>query len=250
VNTQIASPHLGVRIQYRHAALHLDVTFELTQPWTVLFGPSGSGKTTVLRSIAGFVQPQDGFIVGREGEVFFDRDKAIVVPPHKRAIRTAGQAARLFPHMTVRQNVAIGTRWYSKPEDEKELVERILRVFDLSSMADRMPRELSGGEGQKAALARAAASAVTCDRAILLLDEPFTGLDVKVRDQLIVRLREWLIPWKIPVLSVTHDVAEAFQLGDEVIKIAEGKVVAQGPAEVVLAEERKRLLAQLGSSSA
>jgi molybdate transport system ATP-binding protein len=116
-------------------------------------------------------------------------------------------------------------------------------------MRDRMPAELSGGEAQKAAVARAVASAaIGLERNVLLLDEPFNGLDLRVRDELLIRLRDWLAVWKIPVLSVTHDVAEAFQLGAEVIKLAEGRVVAQGPVEVVLAEERARLLAQLNGA--
>jgi molybdate transport system ATP-binding protein len=149
--------------------------------------------------------------------------------------------------MNVRRNVRLGTRWHSKPADTDQLVDEVLQLFDLGAMSERMPRELSGGEAQKAVVARAVAAAATNrERTVLLLDEPFNGLDLRVRDVLLARLRDWLAVWKIPVLSVTHDVAEAFQLGAEVIKIAEGKVVEQGPVEVVLAEERQRLLQQLG----
>lgn len=237
---------LAVEFRLCQGVLDLDLRFVVQQPWSILFGPSGSGKTTVLRTIAGFVKPPSGRIVAFDGRVLLDSGEGVFVEPHLRPVRTAAQGARLFPHMTLRDNIAFGTGWRSKPADADQLVDDVLGLFGLRGMWNRMPRELSGGEGQKAAVARAVASAVTSDKTILLLDEPFSGLDLRVRDELLARLKDWLAGWKIPVLSVTHDVAEAFQLGAEVIKIAEGKVVEQGPVEVVLAEERKRLLAQLG----
>jgi molybdate transport system ATP-binding protein len=111
-----------------------------------------------------------------------------------------------------------------------------------------MPRELSGGESQRVSVARAVVAAATFrgpGPALLLLDEPFSGLDLRLRDELLLELHAWLARRKIPVLSVTHDVGEAFQLGAEIIKIAGGKVVAQGPVGDVLAEERRRLMEQL-----
>jgi molybdate transport system ATP-binding protein len=240
---------LAVQFNLCQGSLDFDVCFALRQPWTVLFGPSGSGKTTVLRTVAGFVKPPAGRIVAFEKKVLVDGAAKAFVPPYLRPIRSAAQGARLFPHMTVRKNVLLGTGWHSKPADTDQLVDEVLGLFELSALGNRMPRDLSGGEAQKAAVARAVASAATgVERNILLLDEPFNGLDLRVRDELLARLRDWLAVWKIPVLSVTHDVAEAFQLGAEVIKIADGKVVAQGPVEVVLAEERARLLAQLNAA--
>jgi len=240
---------LTVQFSHCQGNLDLDVRFALQQPWTVLFGPSGSGKTTVLRTIAGFVEAANGRIVAFDGRVLLDSAAKVCVQPYLRPVRSAAQGARLFPHMTVRDNVSFGTQRYSKPDDTNDLVDKVLGLFELRALWNRMPRDLSGGEAQKAAVARAVASAITgSDRTILLLDEPFNGLDLRVRDELLARLRDWLAVWRIPVLSVTHDVAEAFQLGAEVIKIAEGKVVEQGPVEAVLAEERKRLLAQLNGS--
>jgi molybdate transport system ATP-binding protein len=245
--TSAEGAKLAAQFQLRQGCLDLDVHFVLREPWTVLFGPSGSGKTTVLRTIAGFVKPATGRIVAFDESVLLDCAPKIYVPSYRRPVRTATQGARLFPHMNVRRNVRLGTRWHSKPADTDQLVDEVLQLFDLGAMSERMPRELSGGEAQKAVVARAVAAAATNrERTVLLLDEPFNGLDLRVRDVLLARLRDWLAVWKIPVLSVTHDVAEAFQLGAEVIKIAEGKVVEQGPVEVVLAEERQRLLQQLG----
>jgi molybdate transport system ATP-binding protein len=238
---------LTVKMQHRVGTVSLDVSFALTQPWTVLFGPSGSGKTTVLRTIAGFTRPDAGRIV-RGSDVLVDHEAGVFVPAHQRPVRSAGQTARLFPHMPVRANVLFGSGWSSKPDEGIELADQVLELFRLSGFAERMPRDLSGGERQRVSVARAVVSAVTFrgpGTALLLLDEPFSGLDAAVRDELLTELRAWLVRWKTPVLSVTHDVGEAFQLGAEVIRIADGRTVQQGPVGEVLDEERRRLMEQL-----
>jgi molybdate transport system ATP-binding protein len=242
---------LTVTMGHRVGAVSLDVSFALTQPWTVLFGPSGSGKTTLLRAIAGFVRPDAGRIV-LGSQTLLDSEVKVFVPAHDRPVRSAGQMPLLFPHMTVRANVLFGCGWHSKPDEGLKLADQVLELFRLGGFAERMPRELSGGEQQRVSVARAVVSAVTFrgpGTALLLLDEPFSGLDIAVRDELLLALREWLGRWKTPVLSVTHDIGEAFQLGAEVIKIADGRVVRQGPAGVVLAEERMRLMEQLRGGS-
>lgn len=241
---------LTVQIEHRLGALPLDAKFSLMQPWTVLFGPSGSGKTTILRSIAGFVKPDSGQIASRR-EVLFDSAAKVFVAPYRRPVRSTGQTARLFPHKTVRWNLVYGNGWISKPADAMGIAEELMSSFGLKGFADRMPGRLSGGEQRRALLARAVVAAITFDgleRPLLLLDEPFSGLDIAARDDLLVELSAWLTRWKIPVLSVTHDLGEAFQLNAEVIKIAEGRVVQQGPVAEVLAEERERLLKQLSAS--
>jgi molybdate transport system ATP-binding protein len=238
---------LAVRMKHSVGALSYDIDVVLTQPWTVLFGPSGSGKTTILRAIAGFVRPNEGLIT-RSKSVLVDSASGVFVPAHRRPIRSAAQTARLFPNMTVRSNIVYGSGWTSKPVDAMEIAEQVMELFRLKGLEDRLPRHLSGGETQRASVARAVVSAVTFagpGTTLLLLDEPFSGLDIALRDDLLKELREWLVRWKIPVLSVTHDVGEAFQLGAEVIRIAEGKVMQQGPVGEVLAEERLRLMEQL-----
>jgi molybdate transport system ATP-binding protein len=157
---------------------------------------------------------------------------AVWVPAHERPVRWAGQAAMLMPHKTALQNVAMGGGL-------RETLDAV-RHFDLGDVWGKRPGELSGGQSQMVSVIRAAAGA---RGRILLLDEPFAGLDAKVRDELIVNLRSWL--GETPVVSVTHDVGEAFLLGAEVVRIAEGRLVAQGPVAEVLAEERKRLLGVL-----
>jgi molybdate transport system ATP-binding protein len=244
-------PHLSVQLRHRLGALQLDIAFMLTQPWTVLFGPSGSGKSTVLRAIAGFVHPDAGRIVshfyGREF-VMTDTANRVFVNPHRRSVRVAGQGAALFPHLTVRDNVAFGARSQTDGTAVTGIVEEAITRFQLRGLTEKLPSTLSGGERQRVAIARAATAAVSLDSgSILLLDEPFTGQDLRLRDELIEELRAWLALAGRPVLSVTHDVGEAFQLGTEVIKIAEGRVVEQGPVDVVLAGERRRLLEQLNA---
>ncbi len=240
---------LSVKLRHRQGSLRMAVEFRLAAPWTVLFGPSGSGKSTVLRAIAGFVRPEEGRIVCcRSERVLLSTAERIFVPPHLRPVRSAGQTARLFPSMRVRENVAYGLGWRSQSESRanaQEVVEEVLSIFRLSTLAQRRPGDLSGGERQRASVARAVVSAVTfegAERALLLLDEPFSGLDGALRDELAISLREYLARWKVPALSVSHDVGEAFLLRAEVIRIAEGRVTAQGPVEVVLGAERDRLL--------
>ncbi len=237
-------------MRHRVGGVTLDVEFSLKQRWTVLFGPSGCGKTTVLRTIAGFVRPEAG-LIEKDDLVLVDRDAGRFVPPHLRPVRSAMQTAWMFPHRSVLGNLLYGSGWTSKPHDAREIAEQVMSLFQLDELADRRPRELSGGERQRASVARAVVSAVTFQGpcgALLLLDEPFTGLDAALRDELLVGLREWLERWGVPVLSVTHDLGEAFRLGAEVIRIAEGRVAEQGAVEVVLAEERWRLLERLGAS--
>jgi molybdate transport system ATP-binding protein len=247
-STEPIAPYLNVQMRHRIGALELDVDFKLDKPWTILFGPSGSGKTTILRVLTGLVSPDEALIEctaasgrPRSAKILFnDTRTKRHLAPCERGIGFAPQQASLFPHMSVMENVGYGIKIppHGEPENRRAYLNSILETL-----------RLSGGEAQRANLARALATklavpSLSCN--LFLFDEPFTGLEAGLRDELISDLREWLSQAGIPVLSVTHDVAEAFQLGAEVIKLAEGRVVAQGPVEVVLAEERKRLLAQLG----
>ncbi len=236
-------PHLTVQLRHRVGALHIDVSFHLTQPWTILFGPSGSGKTTILRTIAGLTHPHSAKIVVAShqqstGSTLIDTSAHLAVPAHRRNIPLATQQASLFPHHTVRQQIAYGLPASQSPQPR---VEEMLSLFRITHVAGKLPGELSGGEAQRVNLARAAAAASH----LLLLDEPFTGLDLTLRSQLNQDLHAWAARRKLCVLSVTHDIAEAFQLNAEVIRLSVGRILAQGPAATVLAEDRTRLLAQL-----
>jgi molybdate transport system ATP-binding protein len=251
LSNSLSAPLLTVQIEHWLGGMPLNAKFSLTQPWTVLFGPSGSGKTTILRSIAGFVRPDSGRIESRT-QVLFDSATKVFVPAHRRPVRCAGQTPRLFPHMSVRRNLLYGNGWTSKPADVMGIAEELLVSFGLKEFADRMPDQLSGGEQRRALVARAVIAAITYDdgleKPLLLLDEPFSGLDIAARDQLLIELSGWLRRWKIPLLSVTHNLGEAFQMNAEVIKITEGRVVQQGPVAEVLSAERERLLEQLNAA--
>jgi len=237
-------PYLDVMLQHRQGALALDVVFQITQPWTVLFGASGSGKTTVLKAIAGLLTPQRSRIVSHladEPRILSDSARKVFLPPHLRPVRLGTQAATLFPHKTVRGNVA-----YGAAQAGPTLVEDALARFGLLERADDLPARLSGGQRQRVSLARAVVAAATLDgQGLLLLDEPFTGLGLAERDRMVLAVTDFLEPTKTPVLSVTHDIGEAFLLAAEVIRIADGRVIEQGPVATVLSAERERLLTQL-----
>jgi molybdate transport system ATP-binding protein len=229
-----APAHLSVQLRHRIGALQIDVAFQLTQPWTILFGPSGSGKTTILRAIAGLLRPDHARIAADQSLTLADTEAGVFLPPHMRLIPLAPRQPSLFPHMTIRENLNYGKRSSAEAD--------LLSDFRIAHIADKRPANLSGGEAQRVTLARTIA-ATGCR--LLLLDEPFTGLDLNLRDDLIANLLAWQQQHRTPILSVTHDIAEAFQLNAEVIKLSEGRITAQGPAATVLAEERARLLTQL-----
>jgi molybdate transport system ATP-binding protein len=230
---------LAVKMKHRVGGLALDVSFALTAPWTVLFGPSGSGKTTVLRTIAGFVRPEFG-LVTRGEKVLVSTDERVFVPPHLRPVRCAAQTAKLFPMLTVQQNVA-----YGMPNGNGQVLDEVMELLRLTPLAGRGTAGLSGGERQRVSVARAVGSAAVCEGAMLLLDEPFAGLDGVLRDELAVTLRDWLAQREVPVLSVSHDVGECFLLGAEVVRMSDGQVSEQGAVGAVLARERERLLMRL-----
>ncbi len=248
-------PIASVRLRHGIGLLTVDVSFRLTHPWTILFGPSGSGKTTILRALAGLIRPKSGSILLREDHrqvVLLDTESGLFVPAHRRNVKLAAQRDTLFPHLSVRRNIGYGAHGMAGDGTKFDtFTEMSIEQFRLHGVAHLPPSNLSGGERRKVEIARAVTSAMCArDKTLLLLDEPFSGLDARLRDDLIADLRKWMESFNIPVLSVTHDVAEAFQLGAEVIKIADGKVVQQGPVDVVLAEERLRLLSQLGPADA
>ncbi len=234
---RLGEPHLEVEFQHKIGALQMAVSFRTTAPWTVLFGASGSGKSTILRAIAGVLRPDRGRIV-IGGEVVFDSAAGVWVPSHQRRMRWAPQRALLFPRKKVRSNLPMGIEDGRRCTEE---LDRLIDHFGLQSLADQYPSGLSGGEQQRLGVIRAAAGV---NGRVLLLDEPFVGQDEVIRDALIENLRIWI--GAAPVVSVTHDVGEAFLLGAEVVRIVDGRVVAQGPVETVLTEERQRLLRVLG----
>jgi len=239
-----------VALRHRSGPLDLDVEFTLDAPWTALFAPSGAGKTTILRMIAGLDHPDSGRIVYAE-EVLLDTARRISVPAHKRAVRMVAQRPALFPHRSVVDNI-----YYrmppTLPEDEDELLgpglrfDEIIHLCRVEHLRTKMPAQLSGGERQRVALARAIAATPAN---LLMLDEPFTGLEGELRDQLIADLRVWLDRRGIPVLLVTHDIGEVFAAQAHMLRMESGRIAASGPAADVLAAERNRLIQRLSSTA-
>ena len=217
----------------------LDVAFAASAGFTILFGASGSGKTTLLDCIAGLRTPDSGrMIVG--ATILFDFDARVDVPPNRRGVGYLLQSLALFPHLTVQQNVRYGLADLSSTEREAR-AQQILDLFRIGHLAQRRSAELSGGERQRAALAR---TLVTQPR-VLLLDEPLTALDALTKSQILDDLRAWNRDHRIPILYVTHQREEVFALGESVIALQNGRIIAQGSPYDVLHQPKLESVAQL-----
>ncbi len=235
---------LRVRIRKEYAAgrgarFCLDVDLEVRNGFTILFGASGAGKTTLLDCVAGLEAPETGRITQGEA-VLFDSGAHIDVPPNRRSVGYLLQTLGLFPHMTVQENVEYGLHGLPKSERERRCQE-ILESFRIATPAKRRPAELSGGERQRAALARAL---VMRPRA-LLLDEPLTALDAETKSQIVADLRAWNREHQVPILYVTHQREEVFALGEHVIALEGGRIIARGSPHEVLHRPELESVAQL-----
>jgi molybdate transport system ATP-binding protein len=216
----------------------LDVSFTSAAGITMLFGPSGAGKTTLLECISGLLAPDSGRIaVG--STVLFDSETKVNVPVARRRVAYVFQTLALFPHMSVEANIAYGLD--RLPEEQRRAaVDAIVDAFRIRHARHRRPGEISGGERQRTALARAL---VTNPR-VLLLDEPLSALDVSTKTAIIQDLRAWNDANGIPALYVTHSRDELFALGEGVIALEQGRVIANGLPQEVLRAPRLESLAQ------
>ena len=195
---------------------------------TALFGPSGSGKTSIANGIAGLVDPLDGRITLRD-RVLFDAAKGISIAAHKRRIGYVFQDGRLFPHLTVEGNIRFGMRF---AKGGGEILPEVVDLLGLGSLLKRRPGALSGGEKQRVALARALMS----DPEILLMDEPLAALDEPRKEEILPYLERLRDQSDVPILYVSHSVAEVARLADDLVILQGGKVVCLGPAEDVLSD--------------
>jgi ABC-type Fe3+/spermidine/putrescine transport system ATPase subunit len=210
----------------------------------VLLGPSGCGKTTCLRLLAGFERPD-------EGEIHLDgREMATpgrFVPPEKRGISVVFQTYALWPHLSVYKNVAYGLEVRGENAKRiKERVQEVLELVQLGSLGHRAPHELSGGQQQRVALARA----LVTDPNTLLLDEPLSNLDTRLREEMRFEVKRLHHHLGITTVYVTHDQAEALSLADRVVVMNAGRIEQQGPPELVYRRPRTSYVAQaLGSAN-
>jgi molybdate transport system ATP-binding protein len=210
------------------AGFSLELEFQAGAGVTVLFGPSGAGKTLVLDSIAGFVRPDEGRIL-LDDDIIFDGATEVHLTPQARNCGYVFQNYALFPHMTLRENLEFAAERRPRLERHRR-VNEMIEKFRLADSAGRRPGEVSGGQRQRCSIARALIGAPR----VLLLDEPAQGLDAPLRNELYEILRQVRADFKTPVLMVTHDLEECFELGDEMIVLREGKIVQSGPPRKIL----------------
>jgi molybdate transport system ATP-binding protein len=220
---------LAATIRIRRGEFALDVELECPPGITCLMGPSGSGKSTILAALAGLALPDAGRIALGD-EVWLDRAGGIEVPVHARRLAYVFQGLALFPHMTALGNVVYGMQDVARHQ-RLARAQALLHRVGVGHLARRRPRTYSGGEAQRVALARALARSPK----LVLLDEPFSALDRVLRAQLTALVRELVVELAVPLVHVTHSVAEARLLADQVVRLERGKVVARGGAAEVLA---------------
>lgn len=220
-------------------AFVLDVAFELPAGITILFGASGAGKTTLLNCLAGLLKPESGSLAV-DGRVLYDSGAAIDVPVQQRRVAYLFQQLALFPHLTVLQNVEYGLAELERRERGLR-AQALLERFGIAGLSGRRPNEISGGERQRAALARA----LVREPKYLLLDEPLTALDAATKGAIIDDLRRWNGERQVPVLYVTHDRSEVFGLGEHLLVLDQGRIAAAGTPYEVLEEPRREFIASL-----
>lgn len=222
---------LRVDVEKRLGAFQVAARFEAAGRVTALFGPSGAGKTSIVNMIAGLVKPDRGSIA-LDDKVLFDSAASIDVAPHRRRIGYVFQEGRLFPHLSVRQNLDYGRRMSALSLDAAAF-ERITALLDIGSLLDRRPGKLSGGERQRIAFGRA----LLMQPRLLLLDEPLASLDSARKREILpylVRLRDEA---RVPMVYVSHTAVEVRRIATTVVRLDAGRVIATGGLELLDAAE-------------
>lgn len=214
---------LNVRILHRFKGFDLDVDFTAPPGVTALFGPSGSGKSTIVAALAGLLEAQEARIE-IDGRVLVDTGRGVFVPAHERRIGVVFQDARLFPHMSVEENLLYGTRYAQDPDVDRT---GIVSTLGIEHLMTRRPATLSGGERQRVAIGRALMNGP----ALLLMDEPLASLDAARRLEILPRI-EALRDWGVPVLYVSHALEEVERLATTVLRIEGGRIAGEGLGEV------------------
>lgn len=207
----------------RHFELQVNIT--VGNEIAVFVGPSGSGKTTILKCLAGLKTPAQGMIALNDRVLWSNQSETgkpstrFSLPTRERRVGFVFQEYALFPHMTVLKNVSYGVS-KEKMKEKPNSVEQVLNLLGIFHLKDRYPQQISGGEKQRVALARV----LVTEPEIMLLDEPLSALDQEIRSELQQELKKLQRQWQIPFILVTHDMDEAELLGDQIIKINQGKI--------------------------
>jgi molybdate transport system ATP-binding protein len=219
-------PALEIDVSGKAGAFPIRAQFSAPGGITGLFGPSGAGKTSVLKMIAGVLQPDNGRIAV-EGRMFFDAAAGVNLPPERRAIGFVFQESRLFPHMNVTRNLTYSMRMRGAQTSPR--FDEIVEVLDLRTLLERIPKYLSGGEKQRVAIGRALLS----DPKLLIMDEPLSSVDMGRRDEILPYLRKLRDYADMPVIYVSHDADEMIGLADNIVIFKGGAVTACGPAKKI-----------------
>ena len=206
--------NINIRKQLDQFELHTTLCCRAGE-LTAIVGPSGAGKTSLVRMVAGLDLPDHG-VISLDNETWIDTETGRFVPTHRREIGLVFQEFTLFPHLTVRQNIGFGA-----PDDSE--IGPLMDTFGIRHLADRRPGSISGGERQRAAFCQALAR----EPKLLLLDEPFSALDVATRSSLCGLLADLKAELNIPILHVTHDLIEAQWLGDTIVAVENGKITPE-----------------------
>jgi len=221
---------LTVSIRHRLGTFSLDAAFTAEDGVTALFGRSGSGKTSLIRSIAGLIRPHHGHIA-LDGLVLTDTDKKIFVPSHRRRFAYVFQEARLFPHLSVHQNLSYG-RWFVPKAARGDNFDTIVEMLGIRPLLERRPGKLSGGEKQRVAIGRALLS----EPRLLLMDEPLAALDEERKAEILPYLERLRDETRIPIVYVSHSIAEVARLASRVVMLRDGRIEAVGSAVEVLSQ--------------
>jgi molybdate transport system ATP-binding protein len=219
---------LDVEIKHNVGDFHIDARFQSERGLTALFGPSGSGKTSIVKAIGGLLQPVNARIAVKD-RVLVDTKQNIFIPKHKRRIGYVFQEDRLFPHLNVRHNLLFG-RWFTPKAERSAAFDKVVDLLGMGHLLDRSPSTLSGGEKQRVAIGRA----LLADPQLLLMDEPLASLDDARKAEIypyIERLRD---EGEVPIVLVSHSVAEIARLATSVVVLSNGHVTASGPASEIL----------------
>lgn len=220
---------LSVALQHRFSGFALDATFEVPPGVTVLFGRSGSGKTTIINAVAGLLRPDQGRIA-LDGAVLQDSAAKHFLPPHRRRIGYVFQDHRLFPHLSVRQNLLYGRRFAETPRGAD--FGRIVDLLGIAPLLDRRSGALSGGEKSRVAIGRA----ILSNPRLLVMDEPLAALDEARKAEILTYLERLRDETGLPILYVSHSMAEVARLATTLVVVDAGRVLAAGPAERLIVD--------------
>ncbi|MBX6327594.1 MAG: molybdenum ABC transporter ATP-binding protein [Pseudolabrys sp.] len=225
---------LSVEIEKRLGDFVLQAAFETASGATALFGPSGAGKTSLANAIAGLLTPDRGRI-RLAGETLFDSQAGIDMPAWRRRIGYVFQEGRLFPHLSVRHNLNYG-RWMNGLAADAKTFTRVVELLDLGRLLDRRPGNLSGGERQRVAVGRA----LLMQPRLLLLDEPLASLDAARKADIFPYLERLRDEARVPIVYVSHDVAEVRRMATQIIVMDQGRIVNQGGLELLARQSANR----------